>query len=132
MKYENLTREIIGCFYQVYNHLGYGFLEKVYERAMIIELQYKGLHVDAQKPIIVHYRGEAVGNYYADLVVEDRVIVELKAVHHLLPEHKAQILNYLNATEYEVGLLMNFGPKASVVRKVFDNPLKPYKPASYP
>ena len=132
MKYENLTREIIGCFYQVYNRLGYGFLEKVYERAMVIELVREGFHVVTQKPIAVHYRDQIVGDYYADLVVEDRVIVELKAVSQLLREHEAQILNYLNATEYEVGLLMNFGPKASVVRKVFDNPLKPYKPASCP
>ena len=126
MKYEGLTKQIIGAFYTVYNALGYGFLEKVYENALAIELRQIGLHVDCQRPIHVHYRGLVVGEYYADLLVEDRVIVELKAVRALGQEHEAQLLNYLNATRYEVGLLLNFGPKPQVKRKVYDNDRKTY------
>ena len=131
MKHKAITDQIIGAFYHVYNTLGYGFLEKVYERAMVIELTKHGLHVETQYPIQVFYENHIVGEFFADLLVEDKVIVELKAVRTLATEHEAQLLNYLNATDYEVGLLLNFGPKAQVKRKIFDNDRKKYhRPAS--
>ena len=130
MKHEDMTKQIIGGFYAVYNALGYGFLEKVYENALAIELRQLGLHVDCQRPINVYYRGLVVGEYFADMLVDDRVIVELKAVHTLGREHEAQLLNYLNATRYEVGLLLNFGPTPQVKRKVFDNDRKKYRDGS--
>ncbi len=126
MKHKALTDQIIGAFYHVYNTLGYGFLEKVYEQAMIIELTKRGLHVQSQYPIQVFYEDHVVGEFFADLLVNDKVIVELKAVRALATEHEAQVLNYLNATPYEVGLLLNFGPKAQVKRKIFDNHRKKY------
>lgn len=127
MKYEELTEQIIGAFYTVYNALGYGFLEKVYENALAIELRKMGLHVISQHPIQVYYDGQVVGEFFADMVVNDLVIVEVKAVRTLLKEHEAQLLNYLNATSYEVGLLLNFGPAPQIKRKVFDNDRKKYR-----
>lgn len=124
MKEEHLTRQIIGAFFRVYNRLGYGFLEKVYERALAIELREKGLRVVCQKPVKVFYEGRMVGDYFADLVVEDSVIVELKAAETLHPAHEAQLVNYLRATEIEVGLLLNFGTKPQFSRKVFTNDKK--------
>ena len=97
-KHEELTKAVIQAFYNVYNQLGYGFLEQVYENAMIIELQKAKLKIQSQKPIKVRYNGQVVGEYFADLVIEDKVIVELKAVSNLLPAHEAQLLNYLKAT----------------------------------
>ena len=126
MKHEALTDKIIGAFYKVYNTLGYGFLEKVYENAMAIELRKLGLQVLCQHPIQVFYDDQVVGDYVADLIVEDAVIVELKAVRQLAQEHEAQLLNYLNATHHEVGLLFDFGPKPTFARKVFDNERKRY------
>jgi GxxExxY protein len=121
MKHQELTDRIICCFYTVYNQLGYGFLEKVYENAMLIELMKAGLKVRAQAPIVVKYGGLTVGEYQADLLIEELVIVELKATRTLAAEHQAQLLNYLRATKVEVGLLLNFGPKAEIKRLVFDN-----------
>ncbi|BCR05272.1 hypothetical protein DESUT3_23410 [Desulfuromonas versatilis] len=121
LKEYDLTNLIICCFYNVYGQLGYGFLEKVYENALGLELAAKDLKAVAQSPIIVSYNGQVVGEYFADLVVEDKVIVEIKAVKTLLPEHEAQLLNYLKATDVEVGLLLNFGPKPQIVRKAFEN-----------
>jgi GxxExxY protein len=126
IKCEQLTRKIIGAFYTVYNTLGYGFLENVYENALRIELQKMDLTVATQYAINVYYDGQVVGKYYADLLIEEQVIIELKAVRHLLPEHEAQLLNYLNATQYEIGLLLNFGIKPQIKRKVFDNQQKRY------
>jgi GxxExxY protein len=126
MKHKELTQKIIGAFYTVYNTLGYGFLENVYENALRIELQKMGLRLASQYAINVYYEGQVVGEYFSDLLIEDRVIVELKAVRNLLPEHEAQLLNYLNATQYEVGLLLNFGIKPQVKRKIFDNEQKRY------
>ena len=123
-KYKAITDLILKAFYKVYNTLGYGFLEKVYENAMVLELRKMGLKVVSQAPIQVFYEGEVVGEYSADLLVEDAVIVELKAVRALAAEHEAQLLNYLKATRYEVGLLLNFGPKPQVKRKVYDNERK--------
>ena len=124
-KHEDLTRAIIQAFYNVYNQLGYGFLEQVYEKAMVIQLQAAHIKVEHQKPIKVRYCGQIIGDYFADLVIEDKVIVELKAVPKLLPIHEAQLLNYLKATPYEIGLLLNFGPTATKKRKIFDNNKKP-------
>lgn len=123
-KHADTTEQIIGAFYHVYNTLGYGFLEKVYENAMAIELRKRGLNVVQQVPIKVYYDGHLVGEYFADLLVEGKVIVELKAVEALAAEHEAQLLNYLKATEIEVGLLLNFGPKPQVRRKIYETARK--------
>jgi GxxExxY protein len=121
---ERLTGRIIAAFYAVYRNLGFGFLEKVYERALAIELRRRGLRVVCQKPVRVYYMGELVGEYVADLFVEDRVIVELKAAEALHPAHETQLINYLRATEVEVGLLLNFGGTPQFSRKVFSNTRK--------
>jgi GxxExxY protein len=123
-KHKDLTEKIIQAFYTVYNTLGYGFLEKVYENALAIELCGLGLKVVQQAAIVIYYRDLAVGNYDADLLVEDLVIVELKAARTLAPEHEAQLLNYLKATPYEVGLLLNFYPEPQIKRKTYDNERK--------
>jgi len=123
-KHTDVTELIIKAFYTVYNTLGYGFLEKVYRNAMAIELRRLGLGVIQEARITVYYDGEVVGEYFADLLVASAVIVELKAVKRLLPEHEAQLLNYLKATPYEVGLLLNFGPRPEIRRKAFDNSRK--------
>jgi GxxExxY protein len=120
-KYSELTEEIIGAFFAVYNALGYGFLEKVYVNALKLELERHGLKVVREFPIVVRYLEQTVGEYYADLIVNDLVIVEIKATKTLLQEHEAQLLNYLKATHYEVGLLFNFGPKPEQKRRSFDN-----------
>lgn len=121
MLHEELTNIIIGAFYKVYNTLGYGFLEKVYENSLKIELQRHGLRVEQQKHIKVHYEGLEVGDYFADLLVNDLVIIELKAAEAICVEHEAQLLNYLKATDIEVGLLLNFGKSAEFRRKIFTN-----------
>jgi GxxExxY protein len=123
-KHKEITDLIIRAFYTVYNTLGYGFLEKVYANALLIELERLGLKALAQAPIRVFYARQVVGEYFADLVVADAVIVELKAVQALADEHEAQLLNYLKATRFEVGLLLNFGPKPQVRRKAYDNARK--------
>jgi GxxExxY protein len=124
MLHEEITSEIINSFYKVYNTLGYGFLEKVYENALIIELQQHGLTAKQQFPIKVHYEGQVVGEYFADLLVNDLVIVELKAIDRIIDAHEAQLINYLKATNIEVGLVLNFGPKAEFKRKIFSNTRK--------
>ncbi|QND87084.1 Uncharacterized protein ChrSV_4866 [Chromobacterium vaccinii] len=114
-----LCYRIQGCVFEVYRELGHGFLEKVYERALAAELQRQGLSVQTQYPLTVKYKGEIVGEYFADLVVEDRILLELKAQPKLQDVHKAQVLNYLKASGLRVGLLVNFFyPKADVVRLV--------------
>ena len=123
-KHSDITEKIINAFYTVYNTLGYGFLEKVYRNAMVIQLDKLGLTVAPEAPIQVYYEGHLVGEYFADLLVNSAVIVELKAVRQLAEQHEAQLLNYLKATPYEVGLLLNFGPKAQIKRKAFDNSRK--------
>ena len=115
----NLTEAIIQAFYTVYNALGYGFLEKVYENALLLELRRRGLQVEQQAPIKVYYAGQVIGEYFADLLVEGKVIVELKAAEAISPAHEAQLLNYLKATGISVGLLLNFGPRPEFRRKVF-------------
>ena len=119
--HKEVTSNIIQAFYKVYNTLGYGFLEKVYENAIRIEISKSGLYVEQQKNIKVYYDSEQVGDYYADLLVEDLVIVELKAAETICDEHETQLLNYLKATDIEVGLLINFGKKAEIKRKIFLN-----------
>lgn len=123
-KHSDLTEQIIGAFYAVYSTLGYGFLEDVYVKALVIELKMRGLIPNAEQPIEVYYADQLIGRYYADVVVNDFVIVELKAVKALVAEHEAQLLNYLKATPYEVGLLLNFGPKPETKRRSFDNSRK--------
>ncbi len=123
-KHIDLTEQIIKAFYRVYKTLGYGFLEKVYVNSLIIELRKLGLHVRQEVPIQVYYEGQVVGEYFADLLVEDRVIIEVKAKRELVDEHEAQLLNYLKSTIYEVGLLLNFGPEPQIKRKAYDNARK--------
>ncbi len=121
---EELTGRIIGAFFTVYNTLGSGFLEKVYENALALELRNQGLKTEQQKRIQVFYDKQLVGDYFADIVVENTVVLELKAAEAIAPEHEAQLINYLKGTEIEVGLLLNFGPKPQFVRRVFANERK--------
>ena len=121
---KELTSKIIKSFYNVYNILGYGFLEIVYERAMVIELNKIDLKCERQKPINVYYDDENVGEYFADILVEKKVIVELKAVEKLIKKHETQLYNYLKATDVEVGLVLNFGEEAKFKRMVFENKFK--------
>ena len=123
-KHAELTEKIIGRFYTVHNHLGYGFSEKVYENALALELRKVGLRMEQQKPIEVYYDGQVVGEYFVDILVNEAVILELKAARQRAKEHEAQLLNYLKATMVEVGLLLNFGPKAEFKRMVYDNDRK--------
>ena len=109
LKHEDITSAVIGCAFEVMNELGAGFLESVYEKAILLALWQRGLTAIGQHPIKVMFRGQCVGDYLADILVEGKVIVELKAVKAIAPEHQAQIINYLNATGIEVRLLINFG-----------------------
>jgi GxxExxY protein len=124
MKHEELSQQIIKVYYQVYNELGYGFLERVYQNALYLALKQEGFEVEPQRKIKVWFRGFEVGNYFADLIVNDTIILELKATECLVEEHDAQLLNYLRGTAIEVGLLLNFGKKPEIRRKVYDNELK--------
>ena len=124
IKHELLTKEIIGAFYTVYNDLGYGFLEKVYENALALELTGRGLAIEQHKRIQVHYGGQIVGDYYADMLVEAKVILELKTAETISNAHVAQLTNYLRATRCEVGLVLNFGAKAEYKRRFFSNERK--------
>ena len=121
IKYKALTEKIIKVFYKVYNKLGYGFLEKVYENAMMIEMRKEGIPAVSQYSIKVYYENNIVGEYFADILVADKVIVEIKAARNIAVENEAQLLNYLKAIDIEVGLLLNFGPKPEIKHKVFDN-----------
>ena len=123
-KHTELTERIIKLYYRVYNNLGYGFLEKIYEKAMMIELGKDGIAAISQSPIKVFYEGEVIGEYFADILVDGKVIMEIKASKHFIEEYEAQLLNYLKATDIEVGLLLNFGPKPEIKRKAFDNSRK--------
>jgi GxxExxY protein len=117
----DVTDEIIKQYYHVYNTLGYGFLEKVYENALRVSLSKNGLEVKQQWPIQVCFEQEPVGDYFADLLIGNRVIVEVKVADAISPKHEAQLVNYLKATGIQVGLLLNFGPKAEFKRKIFTN-----------
>jgi GxxExxY protein len=124
LRHENLTSVILGVFYEVYNELGHGFLESVYRRAMLIALRARGLRADDETPIDVWFRGENVGAFRADILVEDAIILELQAARAVDSAHEAKLLHYLRATDKEVGFLMNFGPKPTFKRFLFDNPRK--------
>jgi GxxExxY protein len=118
--FEEKTELIIKCFYKVYNTLGYGFLEKVYENALILELKNEGLKCLQQVPVTVHYRNAEVGFYFSDIIVDNQIILELKAGEgEILKEHELQLLNYLRATEFEVGLILHFGKRPGFKRKAF-------------
>jgi GxxExxY protein len=120
-RHSDITDLILKAFYRVYNILGYGFLEKVYQNSMVVAARGLGLSVVQQYPIRVEFEGILVGEYFADLAINDMVIVEVKAARALLEEHEAQLLNYLKATRFEIGLLLNFGPKPECRRKIYDN-----------
>ena len=120
MEHEDLTHKIIGCAYTVYKKLGFGFLEIIYRKAMVIELTRDGLKVEEEKPLEVHYdEGEVLGKFSADLFVEDIVVVELKSVQHTVKDHEIQIVNYLNALIKDIGLLINFGPSGVEVKRKY-------------
>jgi len=119
MEHEELTHKIIGCAYTVYKKLGFGFLESVYRKAMVIELTKAGLKVEEEKSMQVHYDNEVVGNFSADLFVEDTVVVELKSVQNMVKDHEVQLVNYLNALIKDIGLLINFGPSGVEVKRKF-------------
>ena len=118
MKHEDITEQVIGAFYEVYNELGPGFLESVYHNAMLIALQERNLECESERPLQVSFRGQVVGDFRADLIVAERVIVELKSCKAISDAYLAQTLNYLRATEIEVGLILNFGPQAKIKRVV--------------
>ena len=122
--HRDITEAILKVYYEVYNQLGSGFLEKVYQNAMYFELKEKGYQVEAQKQIKVYFKKQLVGEFFSDLLVEDKVIVELKATELLMNVHVAQIMNYLKATEIEVGLLLNFGEEPEFKRVIYTNDKK--------
>ena len=122
--HKDLTQEIIRIFYEVYNELGYGFLERVYQNALFYELKMNGFDVKAQHRIKVFYKEVEVGEYICDILVNDLIILELKAQEQLVEANEFQLINYLKATNYEVGLLLNFGKKAEFKRKIFQNNIK--------
>lgn len=119
--FKDKTEKIIKCFYEVYNTLGYGFLEKVYENALYKELILNGFKCEKQKKIEVFYKGDEVGEYFADILIDEKIILELKAAESLCEEHEYQLINYLKATNIEIGLLLNFGKKPEIRRKIFTN-----------
>jgi GxxExxY protein len=121
MEYKEVTETIIGCAYRVYNKMGFGFLESVYEKCMLIELRKAGLDTESQKPIKVFYEGEIVGNFAADIIANDAIIIELKSVKRIIKAHEVQLVNYLVATGKPIGLILNFGEKkVEIKRKVKD------------
>jgi len=125
--HSDITEKIIKAFFIVYNYLGYGFLEKVYENAMMIELRKMGLKCENQKPLKVYYYNDEIGSYFADIIVEEKVIVELKAAESLVIENEMQLVNYLKAIDIEVGLLLNFGKKPEFKRRVLTAEYKNHK-----
>jgi GxxExxY protein len=125
--HQELTKSIIGIYYNVYNELGFGFLEKVYHKSLLIELKRNGYKIDSEKKVNVYYKNEIVGEYIPDIIINDSVIVELKCVEYLTDIHENQLLNYLKATDCEVGLILNFGKDTQFIRKIFTNDLKKKK-----
>ena len=132
--YKDLTEKIIGCAFKIYNHFGFGFLESVYEKSLMIELNANRIKVESQKPIEVFYKTQSVGHFIADLIVEDKVIIELKSVQQLCKAHEVQLVNYLVATGIETGLLINFGEEKVEVKRKYKqskhhvNPVYPVNP----
>ncbi len=125
--HKEITDKIIDSFYEVYDHMGYGYLEKVYQNALYFELMRKGLKVEAHKEIKVYYKGREVGVFIADMIVNEAVILELKTAETMSPAHQAQLLNYLRGTDIEVGYVLNFGPNPEFSRKIFSNQRKKHK-----
>jgi GxxExxY protein len=125
--HQELTKSIIAIYYNVYNELGFGFLEKVYHKSLLIELKRNGYKIDSEKKVNVYYKNEIVGEYIPDIIINDSVIVELKCVEYLTDIHENQLLNYLKATDCEVGLILNFGKDPQFIRKIFTNDLKKKK-----
>jgi GxxExxY protein len=121
MRHGDVTHKIIGCAYKVYNTLGFGFLESVYKKAMVIELQ-KDNSVEEERALKVYYDNQVIGEFYVDLFVEQEIVVELKSVENLAKEHEVQLVNYLNALEKEIGLLINFGPNGVEVKRKYRQP----------
>jgi len=124
MKNEDITHKIIGAAYKVFNTLGFGFLESVYKKAMIIELFKSNLKTEEEQPLKVYYDSQAVGEFYADLFVEDEIVLELKSVQSLAKDHEVQLVNYLNGLEKDIGLLINFGPSGVEVKRKYRKPLQ--------
>ena len=125
--HKELTDKIIDAFYDVYDELGYGYLERVYQNSLYLELTERGHKVEAQKEIKIYYRGREVGLYYADLIVDDLILLELKAAETIIEAHEAQVINYLRGTDKEVGYVLNFGPKPEFSRKIYTNDRKKSK-----
>jgi len=123
-RHSELTKRIIGCGFEVINELGSGFVESVYERALALVLHQQGLIFSVQRPVKVRFREHVVGDFVADLIVEETVLVELKATEALVPEHEAQVINYLKATGLEVGLLLNFGKSTLQIRRCYNPELR--------
>lgn len=124
LKHRDLSRKIIKAFYEVYNELGSGFTESVYESALYIVLNDYGLEANRQHPVKVNFREKIIGEFRADVIVEEKIILELKSVSKILPEHDAQLINYLKATSIDIGLLLNFGDKPEFKRFIFDKKRK--------
>ena len=124
LKHEALTGKIIGCFYDVYNEMGYGFLESVYEECMALALSEAGVHIARQVALPVYFRGRKVGDFRADIIVDELILLELKSARSLESAHEAQLLHYLRSTEIEIGLLLNFGHRPQFRRLLFDNERK--------
>ena len=122
MKNEDITHKIIGAAYKVFNILGFGFLESVYQKSMIIELIKSGLNVEAEKPLKVYYDQQIVGEFYVDLFIEDEIVVELKSVKSIAKEHEVQLVNYLNGLKKDIGLLINFGPSGVEIKRKYRKP----------
>jgi len=124
MLHEELSGQVLNAFYVVYNRLGHGFLEKVYENALLIELRKRHIYSQQQQRIDVYYEGYEVGQYYADILVNELIILELKTAEVIAPEHEAQLINYLKATDVELGFVLNFGPKPQFARRILTNDKK--------
>ena len=124
MKNEDITHKIIGAAYKVFNTLGFGFLESVYKKSMLIELTKSGLKVESEQPLKVYYDSQVVGEFYADLFVEDEIVTELKSVQNLAKDHEVQLVNYLNGLEKDIGLLINFGPSGVEIKRKYRQPLQ--------
>ena len=119
MEHEEITRKIIGAAYKVFNALGFGFLESVYQKAMLIELSKSNLKVEVEKSLNVYYENQSVGEFFVDLFIDNTVVVELKSVQNLAKEHEVQLVNYLNGLKKEIGLLINFGPSGVQVKRKY-------------
>jgi len=123
MKHEDITHKVIGAAYKVYNQIGFGFLESVYHKSMVIELKKQKLAVESEKALKVYYDNEVVGDFYADMLIEENIVVELKSVKKLVKEHEVQLVNYLNGLKKEIGLLINFSPSGVEAKRKYRDSL---------